>query len=461
MIATSDPRASEAGAALLQEGGNAVDAAVTAALALLVLEPHACGLGGDAFLLLQIPGRPPEALDGSGAVPARLAAAGADEDYEAIPRTGPRTFTVPGAVDLFETALARYGTIDLARAIRPGRDLAAEGFAVRPTLAASARGMAEHLAADPVLAALYLPGGAPVREGDVVRNERLAATLDAIATGGARQLYEGELGHAIADRSAEVGGYLQLDDLQAHRTLPMVPISGTFRGSEVWELPPPTQGHGVLTALSTLESGGRFDSDSLVSAITAGMLATGVDLRAASAPAGGDTTYVAVIDDAGLGVSLITSIFSEFGSTVGVPALGGPLQNRALGISVLGQRPRPGKPPHTTIPALVRREGELSHVLGVVGGYMQAQGQVQVLVNLLVHGMAPQQAIDAPRLRVLPGGRLAVEPGHDLATRMPEALERDPGNGGFGGCQVVAREGTHLVGGSDPRRGGAVIAVPT
>jgi len=461
MIATSDPRASEAGAEVLREGGNALDAAVTAALLLLVVEPHACGMGGDAFVLLQRPSGSPVALDGCGAIPAALAAAGAGDEFEPVPRTGARTFTVPGAMDLFETALAQYGTIGLDRASAPARQAARDGFGVRATLAASAAKMAALLAEDRVLAPLYLPGGRPVEIGEVVRNERLAEALDVVAKEGARPLYEGHLADAIAERSQEVGGYLDIADLRAHATSPMTPISTSFQGTDVWELPPPTQGRAVLTALAMLEEGGRFDTDSLIDAITAGMLVTGVDFRPGGrAGAGrGDTTYIAAIDADGLGVSLITSVFSEFGSTVGVDAIGGPLQNRATGTSVIGERPRPGKPPHTTIPALVTRDGALSHVIGVVGGYMQAQGQIQVLVNLLAHGMAPQDAVDAPRFRVLPGGQLTAEPGHELAARMPEVVGRDPGNGGFGGCQVVRTVGGSLSGGSDPRRGGAVVHV--
>jgi gamma-glutamyltranspeptidase / glutathione hydrolase len=461
MIATSDPRASRIGGQILSDGGNALDAAVTAALTLFVLEPHACGLGGDAFVLLKTPGEPPTAIDGSGAIPAHLAAAATEEDFDAVPRTGPRTFTVPGAVGLFETALAQYGTIGLADATSPARDLARTGFAVRQTLAMSALRMSSQLSDDAVLAPLYLPSGRPVREGDLIRNPRLADALDVIAVHGARELYEGALARAISDRSQAGGGYLDADDLAAHRTVPMTPISTSFQGSEVWELPPPTQGVAVLEALAELEAGGRFDPDALIEAITEGMLVTGVDLRSGhrSRRGFGDTTYVAAVDDGGLGVSLITSIFSEFGSTVGVDTIGGPLQNRATGTSIVGQRPRPGKPPHTTIPALVTQGGELSHVLGVVGGYMQAQGQVQLLVNLLVHGMGPQEAIDAPRLRILNGGEIALEPGHELATRIPEAVGREPGNGGFGGGQAIFHSGDVLRGGSDPRRGGLVVHV--
>lgn len=460
-IATSDPRASRIGGEALAEGGNALDAAVTAAFALLVLEPHACGLGGDAFVLMKRPDRPPFAIDGSGAIPHALATAANAPGFSGVPRTGPSTLTVPGAVDLFEYVLARYGTFSLDRATAPARELAREGFAVRRTLAAAVERMKGFLAEDAVLSALYLPERKPVQEGQWIRNERLAEAIDLIARRGAREMYKGALALAIAERSRSLGGYLGVDDLSAHRSVPMQPLSTSFRGAEVWELPRPTQGVAVLTALERLEASSAFEGDALVEAIIAGMLASGVDLRPArsTAAAGGDTTYVAVIDDHGLGVSLITSIFSEFGSTVGVEALGGALQNRANGVSALGELPRVGKPPHTTIPALVTQQGELAFTLGVVGGYMQAQGQVQVLVNLLVRGMSPQEAVDEPRFRVLAGGELAIEAGHELARRYPEAVGRDPGNGGFGGAQVVALESGERRGGTDPRRGGLVVDV--
>ena len=218
----------------------------------------------------------------------------------------------------------------------------------------------------------------------------------------------------------------------------------------------------MLTALARLADRDAYDDDAVIEAVTAGLLVTGLDLRRPGSVAGppGDTTYVAAVDGDGLGASLITSVFTEFGSVVGVEAIGGPLQNRAAGITAVGRRPSPGKPPHTTIPALVTRHGQLEAVLGVVGGYMQAQGQVQVLVNLLVRGMDPQTAVDAPRLRVLPGGEVALEPGHALAARWPEAVGREPGSGGFGGAQVVQWRDGRLSGGSDHRKGGAVVRVP-
>jgi gamma-glutamyltranspeptidase/glutathione hydrolase len=297
--------------------------------------------------------------------------------------------------------------------------------------------------------------------GERVVNPRLAEALELLAVEGARALYAGPLAEAVVERSHEVGGCLELDDLRAHTTLPMTPVSTSFQGTEVWELPRPTQGPGVLRTLDVLEAGGRFDTDALIDAIVEGLRSVGIDLltMAPTAPVKGDTTYIAAVDGDGLGVSLITSVFSEFGSVVGVDALGSPIQNRAAGTSMIGQLPRRGKPPHTTIPGLVTRDGELAFAVGVVGGYMQAQGQVQVLVNLLVHGMEPQAAIDAHRFRVLPAGLLAVEPDHELAARMPEAIGRDPGNGGFGGGQVVGYVDGQLRGGSDPRRNGAVASV--
>ncbi|MBY0275979.1 gamma-glutamyltransferase [Candidatus Binatia bacterium] len=465
VIATSDPRATTAAAHVLACGGNAVDAAVTAAAVLFVVEPHACGIGGDAFLLVKQPGEAPAALDGSGAVPAALAAEAEQADGGDVPFVGARSITVPGAVSLLETALEQLGTITLADALTPALRLAREGFAVRPMLAAAAARAHGLLASDPLLAALYLPQEAPVRTGDVVRNPQLADALAAIATDGAARFYRGDLAADVARRVAALGGQLSTDDLAAHATLPMSPVCVRFRGVDVWELPAPTQGPAVLVALEALERAGHFDPDAIVAALLAGMRSVDVELgRITSVPSpaparGGDTTFIAAIDRNGLGVSLITSIFSDFGSGVGVDGLGGPLQNRAATFPLTGRRPRPGKPPHTTIPALVTRDGSLRHALGVVGGYMQAQGQVQVLVNLLVHRMSPEEAVAAPRLRLLHGGELAVEPGHALAARFPDAARRDPGLGGFGGCQIASCADGRISGAADPRRGGLVLIV--
>lgn len=463
VIATSDPRASEVGAEILRSGGNAVDAAVASALALLVVEPHACGVAGDAFALYKREGEAmPAALDGSGAVPNALAAEAEGPEFVPVPLYGARSVTVPGAMHLFSELLDREGTLSLAGAVVPAQRLAQEGFAVRPTLAAAAARNVTRLEADPTLRALYLPDGAPVVTGDTVRNPALAEALGQLGERGVHDLYAGDLADAVLDASTRAGGYLLAADLSAHRTEPLTPVSGTFAGAEVWELPEPTQGPAVLASLQVLEDRGRYDTNSVIDSIVVGMRAAGIDLLTMQPESNsrGDTTYIACADADGFAVSLITSVFSDFGAGVGVPALGSPLHNRAAGTTLIGQRPRRGKPPHTTIPGMVTRGGELAYVLGVVGGYMQAQGQVQVLVNLLVHGMSPQDAIDAPRFRVLSGGGvIAAEEGHEIATLDPAAVGRDPGPGAFGGCQVASRTRSLLDSGSDKRRDGLAILV--
>ncbi len=461
VIATSDPRASEVGARVLGRGGNAADAAVAAALTLMVVEPHACGVGGDAFVLHRRDGSSgPSALDGSGAIPDALAAEADDLSFEPIPLYGPRTITVPGAVRLLADFLEQEGSTTFAEAADPARRLAADGFVVRPTLAAAAARNLDRISADPVLRGLYLRSdGSPVDVGDRVRNPQLADALDRLGSVGVSDLYAGELAASIVAACRAAESPLGEADLVQHLTEPMTPVSTEFAGATVWELPEPTQGPAVLVALDALSRGDRYDTDALIQATLIGMKSAGIDLQTMAPETGGrgDTTYIACMDADGLAVSLITSVFSDFGAGIGVAELGSPLQNRAAGTTLIGQRPRRGKPPHTTIPAMVTRGDRTEHVLGVVGGYMQAQGQIQVLVNLLVHGMSAQAAIDAPRFRVLPGGLLAAEERHLLAAVDPAVTGRDPGAGAFGGCQVASRTSRRLEVGSDRRRNGSAL----
>jgi gamma-glutamyltranspeptidase/glutathione hydrolase len=236
-------------------------------------------------------------------------------------------------------------------------------------------------------------------------------------------------------------------------------VSAAFADHVVWELGPPTQGSAVTTALGDVDATAPVDWPAVLDAVRHGMRAAGFDpaaIGARPAPARGDTTYIAVVDAEGRGASLITSVFGDFGSHLGVPAIGGPIGNRATMLRALRREPAPGaKPPHTTIPAAVTRDGGgLHYVLGVAGGFMQPQAQVQLLVRMLAEGMAPQEAIDAPRFKVLFGGDVAVEPGHPLLATMPAAGHRPPGPEGFGGAQVVGRHGDQLMAGADGRRGG-------
>ena len=447
---------------VLADGGNAADAAAAAAFVLFVVEPQSCGVGGDAFTITSAGDGPPRGLDGAGAIPValtseRLAADGLD----AVPARGARTATVPGAVALLSTLLSAEGTWSLADAVAPAIAFARDGFAVRPTLAAAARRAAAEIGADPVLGPLYVPDGAPVVEGQVVRNTALAECLATIATFGADDVYTGGLAAALADIIAADGGYLSAADLAAHATAVAALEDAAVAGRTVWEHPAPTQGPAVLEALRRLElePGRPVDWQAVLDAVHDGLRVAGFDpggVRVSARPEGqGDTTFLAVADDDGLVVSLITSVFGDFGSHLGVPAFGGPIHNRATTLRMVRQQPRPGKPPHTTIPAMVTDGDAVVCALGVAGGLMQPQAQVQLLARMLVEGMAPQAAIDAPRFKIMFGGDVVLEPGHPLAASMPAAEGKAPGPEGFGAAQVVGRFGGDVVlAGADPRRGG-------
>ncbi len=458
--ATSDPRATEAAIEVLGSGGNAVDAAATAALVLYVVEPQSCGIGGDGFMFVHREPGAPIAIDGSGAVPAGLTpTALAEAGLDGVPSRGARTSTVPGAAAMIEYALQRYGTISLADAVEPARRLAAEGFAVRSTLATAASRAAEALAGEPVLGPLYWPDGAAVEEGAIVTNPDLAAALALLADEGSAAIHGGALGDAVVDAIAAGDGYLTRADLAEHRTVEITPGSVDFADHRMWQMPAPTQGPAVLAALRDLAHVALPDWEATYRAVAAAMVEAGFDPAAVvvgrPSPAKGDTTFLAVVDHDGTGVSLITSLFGDFGAHLGVRALGGPINNRATTFRIAAQPVGPGKPPHTTIPGLLTdADGQLRAVLGVAGGVMQPQAQVQLAVRSLIEGVAPQEAIDAPRFKICFGGDLALEPGHPLGERYPDALDKNPGPEGFGAAQMVAWHQGRLLAGADGRRGG-------
>ncbi|HRE00570.1 MAG TPA: gamma-glutamyltransferase, partial [Ilumatobacteraceae bacterium] len=380
-IATSDPRASAAGADVLRAGGNAVDAAATAAFVLYVVEPQSCGIGGDAFMLIHDGSGPPLGLDGSGLVPVGLTRAALEADgLDNVPARGAKTATPPGAVALLAHALAGHGTISLAEAIAPALRFAADGFAVRPSLADAARRATAELADQPVLGPLYWPGGVPVGVDDIVVNHDLASALRVVAAQGGQALTTGSLAVAIVEAIEAQGGYLTSADLAAHRTTSITPESVEFAGHRVWQMPAPTQGPAVLEALAALSSTEPVDWEAAYRAVASGMAAAGFDPAAVRvgtpSPAKGDTTFIAAVDRDGVGVSLITSVFGDFGSHLGIRALGGPIHNRATTFRLSTRPIQPGKPPHTTIPGMITNaDGSLAYVMGVAGGVMQPQAQ--------------------------------------------------------------------------------------
>ncbi len=512
VIATSQPLATAAGLAVLQRGGNAIDAAVTAAAVLNLVEPHMTGMGGDMFAILwsakeqKLVGLNASGRSGSLMTREELVKRG----RTTVPPFGPEPITVPGAVSGWAALLEKYGTLTLAQALEPAIRLAEEGFPVSPIIAGQWAEETERLAKDEGARATFLVGGtrAP-RAGEWFRNPDLAASLRMIAKEGPGALYGGALGRKIVDRVRQLGGFLTLEDLAAHQVQWVTPISATFRGKTIWELGPNNQGVAVLEILKILEP---FDLKSLghnsapyfhllieakklayadlarwvgdpaampVKAerlldekFIAGRRAQIDRTRAAERVTPGDaltaseTIYLSVADSAGNMVSFINSLYEAFGSGVVVPGTGFALQDRGAGFTMQEGLPNtvaPRKRPfHTLIPGFVTQPGPSGQepwlAFGVMGGAIQPQGHVQVLLNLLEFGMDLQEAIDAARFRHYNGLTVALESPVPDSVRVAlaklghhiEALA--PGNAGGG--QAVMKLAKGWAAGSDPRKDG-------
>lgn len=529
MVATSQPLAAMAGLRILLAGGNAADAAVATAAALAVVEPMSTGVGGDAFALYFDASaadgdRPPvTALNGSGRAPAALTLDDLRrEGLDAIPLDSAHSVTVPGAVAAWADLLARHGTMPLAEVLQPAIAYARDGFPVSPVIAAAWQRSEAKLARHPSGLEL-LPGGRAPRAGEVVRLPELARTLQIIAEGGAEAFYRGEPARRMADFVQAHGGRLTTDDLASHRSTWDEPISVPYRGLTVWECPPNGQGLVALLALGILEGfdlAGADEVDRWHLAIEALRLAfadgrqwvadptfvplpletllsaeylagrrrlihptqanpqptSGVPLAAAFAPQplpAADTVYLTAVDGRGNACSFINSLFHGFGSGLVAPGTGIALQNRGALFSLDPAHPNrlePGKRPyHTIIPAMVTQGRTLWASYGVMGGFMQPQGHVQVLVNLVDLSMSPQEALDAYRFCLLegePAGPVAVEA--DAGEALMAALRARghqvvPVSGlerlVFGAGQVIRRDAATgvLTAGSEPRRDGCAV----
>ena len=520
-IATSQPLASAAGLRVLQQGGNAVDAAITAAAVLAVVEPTMNGLGGDLFAIVydartkQVRG-----LNASGRAPAAgTPAEFAKRGLADIPYRGVLSISVPGVVDGWHELLSKHGTVSLARALEPAIAYARDGFAVSEIIAAQWNDEERTLAPDPAAAATFLPGGRAPMAGDVFRNPKLAATLDTLARGGRDVFYRGAIAKAIAADIQQRNGLLAASDLAAHRSDWIDPISTTYRGYEVLELPPNTQGIVALEMLNILEG---FDLKSLghnsaaylhllveakriAFADRAAWLAdpaampkpvldtlrskeyaaarrkeidpakAAADYRAYAAggagpapeprAARGDTIYLTAADRDGNVVSLIQSIFESFGSGIVAGDTGIALHNRGSLFSLRAGHPNvlaPGKRPlHTLVPAMVLKDKRPWLSFGVMGGDMQPQGHVQVLLNLIEFGMNVQEAGEAARFRHSAAGlavesAIAAEARAGLGSRGHTVIDSRGVFGGFQGILIDARTGV-MMAGSDPRKDGLAI----
>ncbi|MBE3590318.1 MAG: gamma-glutamyltransferase family protein [Firmicutes bacterium] len=512
MVATSQPLAAQAGLSVLAAGGNAIDAAVATAAALTVLEPTSNGIGADAFALVWSGGRL-YGLNASGPAPRRLSLEALRRDgLEELPAYGWAPVTVPGAPAAWAELSRRFGRVGLERALAPAVEYAERGYPISPRVGAAWQRDFETYARLPERELFrawfetFAPLGRAPRIGEVWRSPDHARTLQRIAETDAEDFYQGELAGRIDRTSREQGGYLRKEDLEAFRPEWVEPIHVHYRGYDVWELPPNGQGLVALMALQILSGfelharetvetyhlqiealklafadGLRYIADPRHMSVRVEDLlspayaeerrhqigAAALDPAPGRPPAGG-TVYLCTADAEGQMVSYIQSNYMGFGSGVVVPGTGIALQNRGHCFSLDPSHDNclaPGKRPyHTIIPGFLTRDGEAVGPFGVMGGFMQPQGHLQVVSSLIDFHMNPQAALDAPRWQWVEGRVVEFEAG--VPRHIVEGLARRGhaarwalGSGGFGRGQIIVRlEDGVLVGASEPRADGQVAA---
>ena len=505
VVATSQPLAAQAGIDMLRKGGNAVDAALAAAITLTVVEPTGNGIGSDAFALVW-DGRRLYGLNGSGKSPAAWSARHFQQ-YRQMPQTGWDSVTVPGAVHAWVELSRRFGKLEFASLFDAAIRYASDGFLVTPTIAALWAEADQRFGHLREFARVFLPKGSPPRAGERFACPAQADTLAKIAATHGVAFYQGELSEKIAACAAAEGGLLRAEDLAAHRSEWVDPIQLSYRETDLHEIPPNGQGLAALIALGLLRHHdiAGYPPDSVESihlqveamkiafaeawrhiadpaAMTVDprlLLDDGFlqqrasDIRMeragrpqASAPQEKGTVYLTAADRSGMMVSFIQSNYMGFGSGIVVPDTGISLQNRGVGFSLEPGHPNQvagGKRPyHTIIPAFATRSGKPVLSFGVMGGIMQPQGHVQMAVRIFDYGLNPQTASDAPRWCLTDDFQLAIEPGFDA--RVADALQDrghrlvlDPALKMFGGAQLIATLENGYCGASDHRKDGQAI----
>jgi len=460
MVATSQPLATLSGLDVLRAGGNAVDAALCAAAALCVTEPHATGIGGDLFAIVRDRSGELVGLDAAGPAPRSAPA-------EPPALDGPRSVTVPGAVAGWAALNERFGSWPLERCLAPAIELANEGVA------------AGYHTAEVWRQSPTTPLGPSPGHGQRLRLRELGGTLQAIATHGRDAFYSGPVADAIVEAC-----WLDHDDLAAYGPRWVAPITHSYRGLDVAELPPPTQGIAALEALAILgdqEVTLRDEVHAVALALEDALASVrdGADVsglvspeyvarRRWAAPAPGrvgprgGTVLLCAVDRDGTAVSLLQSLYESFGSGVLAGATGVVLNNRGACFEVQGEVVAGTRPYHTLIPGMLTRGAELVGPFGVMGGFMQAQGHVQLVVELTRNGMDPQAALDRGRFRVDGETVYLEEPLWDRAAeleRLGFRVERSTDSYAFGGGQaIIARDGA-LYGGSDMRKDGCALGI--
>ncbi len=509
MVATSQPLATAAGLRILQQGGNAIDAAIAAAAVLNVVEPHMTGIGGDAFAIVywsktgELAG-----LNASGRAPAAMTLDYLKKKgYTSMPDSGVDAITVPGAFDGWFSLHGKFGKLKLADVLAPAIEYAENGFPVSEIISNQWQLMAGRLMRDEWAKKTFMPDGHPLQQGEIFYNRNLAATFRKLAAGGRDAFYKGEIAEKIVKAIRDKGGVMTMEDLASHKSEWVKPIGVNYKGYDLYELPPNGQGMAALQMLNILEgfdlkSLGHNSAEYLHLLVEAKKLAFADRARYIADPdfakipvekllskpyaaerrklidrerarqeyepgnaEQSDTIYLTVVDRDHNAVSFINSLFDAFGSGVVASDTGICLHNRGAGFSlnpdswnrVEGRK----RPMHTIIPAFVMKDGKPLWSYGVMGGDNQPQAHAQVFLNMIEFGMNVQEAGEAARFRHT-GGRLGLESGIGAEVRRLLAIKGHTvvnmidSYGGYQGILVDPKTGV-LMGGSDPRKDGCAM----
>ncbi|MHA2355377.1 MAG: gamma-glutamyltransferase [Candidatus Thorarchaeota archaeon] len=506
MVATSQPLATQAGIRVLQSGGNAVDAAVSAAAVLDVVEPFSTGCGGDAFALIHVPGaKQPLSFNGSGRAGSLESLDGLlEKGWSEMPLLGGAPVTVPGAMHLWFYLVEKYGSLEMSEVLADAIRYAKDGFPVSPIIARSWAGIVGRLQND-AARDIFMPKGKVPLLGDTMRNRDLALVFERLSKEGVEPFYREDIAESIVNTVQEHGGFLTMDDMKSHRSLETDPISTDYRGLRVFEHPPNGQGFAALEMLNMMEEYNISGYDSLAverfhimieakklayadlhqhcadpefyrvpipqilskdySKSRAELIKMGgaSDSFSTGMPLGQDTVYLCTADGDGMAVSFINSLYIGFGSGIVVPGTGIKLQNRGNLFSLDPKHPNryePRKLPfHTIIPGALYEEDHFHGVFGIMGGAHQAQAHAQFVSNIVDYDMSPQEAIDHPRFNhnQVPN-TVAIEAGVPQTVqiellRLGHTIVELP-TSSFGGGQAILRSGDAWIAGSDHRKDG-------
>lgn len=510
MVATSQPLAAQAGLSILHKGGNAIDAAIACAAALTVLEPTSNGIGGDAFALIWKDGKL-HGLNASGYAPHNISINKIkNEGYNHLPKYGWLPVTIPGAPAAWVELNKKYGNLNLQEILKPAIDYAEKGFPISPILGkywlAAFRKYKKVLKEEKFKHwfDIFAPEGRPPRISELWNSPSHAKTLQLIAETEGKSFYRGKIADKIVSFSKKTGGYITHNDLFSYKPDWVKPISVNYHDYDIWELPPNGQGLVALIALNILDQykfnnndsidtyhkqiealklafadGKKYITDPARMSVKVNdllskeyakkrreLISDNAILPKAGRPQPGETVYLATADNKGNMVSYIQSNYMGFGSGLVIPDTGISLQNRGHSFSLNKNEENclegGKKPYHTIIPGFITKNSKAIGPFGVMGGFMQPQGHLQVVMNLIDFKLNPQAALDAPRWQWIKNKQIKVEqhfPNYKAKAlkRKGHKIEVALESGSFGRGQIIIRNSNGiLTGGTEPRTDGAI-----